>query len=386
MPGETVRRAADPADRGAGPPRTSWLPPPPALVEGTRAAEDRYETALERFTALGAGDLDARIDAVLDDLGLGAAAGRPGDGDAVRGPGGEGGPGGHRAVAVRGHPARRAHQRPRLRRPRATSRRGSGAARGGMVIVSHDRRVPRADGLDRPRDSTSTTTRPGSTAAAGPATRRSGPPPVAGPRSPTSSTERTPVRSPRSGPNANASGPRPGWPARPGPPGTTTRPNATSGSTGPRSWRPRPARPSGPWPPSTRWRSRGRAGTSASPSRRRPAAGARGRPPGPGPSSTRGVFVLGPLDLEIAWGDRLGLTGANGTGKSTLVGALLGTVPLSAGERWLGSERGARGAGPGPASARRRAATSSGRCATGAGSRCPRPARSWPSSAWGPSR
>ncbi len=51
---------------------------------------------------------------------------------------------------------------------------------------------------------------------------------------------------------------------------------------------------------------------------------------------TRGTFVLGPLDLEIAWGDRLGLTGANGTGKSTLVGAVLGTVPLSAGERWLG--------------------------------------------------
>jgi len=50
----------------------------------------------------------------------------------------------------------------------------------------------------------------------------------------------------------------------------------------------------------------------------------------------RGDFRLGPLDLEIAWGDRLGLTGANGTGKSTLVGAILGILPLASGERWMG--------------------------------------------------
>lgn len=50
----------------------------------------------------------------------------------------------------------------------------------------------------------------------------------------------------------------------------------------------------------------------------------------------RGDFRLGPLDLEIAWGDRVGLVGANGTGKSTLVGAVLGTIPLAAGTRWIG--------------------------------------------------
>ncbi len=50
----------------------------------------------------------------------------------------------------------------------------------------------------------------------------------------------------------------------------------------------------------------------------------------------RGTFQLGPVDLQIDWGDRLGLTGANGTGKSTLVGAVLGTVPLASGERWTG--------------------------------------------------
>jgi len=50
----------------------------------------------------------------------------------------------------------------------------------------------------------------------------------------------------------------------------------------------------------------------------------------------RGDFRLGPLDLEVGWGDRLGLQGANGSGKSTLVAAVLGTVPLTAGERWVG--------------------------------------------------
>jgi ATPase subunit of ABC transporter with duplicated ATPase domains len=50
----------------------------------------------------------------------------------------------------------------------------------------------------------------------------------------------------------------------------------------------------------------------------------------------RGSFSMGPLDLEIDWGERVALTGANGTGKSTLVGALLGALPLAAGDRWWG--------------------------------------------------
>ena len=50
----------------------------------------------------------------------------------------------------------------------------------------------------------------------------------------------------------------------------------------------------------------------------------------------RGRFRLGPLDLAIHWGDRLAILGPNGSGKSTLLGALLGRLPLAAGERWMG--------------------------------------------------
>jgi ATPase subunit of ABC transporter with duplicated ATPase domains len=47
-------------------------------------------------------------------------------------------------------------------------------------------------------------------------------------------------------------------------------------------------------------------------------------------------FQLGPVTLEVSWGDRLAIVGPNGSGKSTLLAALLGRVPLAAGHRWLG--------------------------------------------------
>ena len=50
----------------------------------------------------------------------------------------------------------------------------------------------------------------------------------------------------------------------------------------------------------------------------------------------RGAFVLGPLELEVRWGDRVAVVGANGSGKTTLLDALLGRAPLASGSRWVG--------------------------------------------------
>ncbi len=51
----------------------------------------------------------------------------------------------------------------------------------------------------------------------------------------------------------------------------------------------------------------------------------------------RGDFELGPVDLQIAYGDRAALVGPNGCGKTTLLEALLGRLPLASGRRSLGS-------------------------------------------------
>ncbi|MCV2488736.1 ATP-binding cassette domain-containing protein [Geodermatophilus sp. YIM 151500] len=50
----------------------------------------------------------------------------------------------------------------------------------------------------------------------------------------------------------------------------------------------------------------------------------------------RGGFALGPVDLQVDWGDRVAITGPNGSGKSTLLAALLGRVPLDEGVASLG--------------------------------------------------
>ncbi|HEX8101994.1 MAG TPA: ABC-F family ATP-binding cassette domain-containing protein [Solirubrobacteraceae bacterium] len=50
----------------------------------------------------------------------------------------------------------------------------------------------------------------------------------------------------------------------------------------------------------------------------------------------RGTFVLGPLDVELAWGERVALVGPNGSGKTTLVDALIGRLEPASGERWIG--------------------------------------------------
>ncbi|MDP2291005.1 MAG: ATP-binding cassette domain-containing protein, partial [Actinomycetota bacterium] len=50
----------------------------------------------------------------------------------------------------------------------------------------------------------------------------------------------------------------------------------------------------------------------------------------------RDTFTLGPVSLQIGYGERVVVEGPNGSGKSTLLGALLGEVPLTGGVQWRG--------------------------------------------------
>jgi ATPase subunit of ABC transporter with duplicated ATPase domains len=56
-----------------------------------------------------------------------------------------------------------------------------------------------------------------------------------------------------------------------------------------------------------------------------------------GATVERAGFHLGPVDLDIAVGDRVAIVGANGSGKTTLLDMLLGRVELSAGRSGLGA-------------------------------------------------
>jgi len=50
----------------------------------------------------------------------------------------------------------------------------------------------------------------------------------------------------------------------------------------------------------------------------------------------RGALSLGPVNVEVRWADRIAIVGPNGAGKTTLLAALLGDVPLTTGDRWIG--------------------------------------------------
>ena len=52
---------------------------------------------------------------------------------------------------------------------------------------------------------------------------------------------------------------------------------------------------------------------------------------------TRGAFRFGPVDLQVASGDRIALVGANGAGKTTVLSMLLGRLPLESGRQSLGA-------------------------------------------------
>jgi ATPase subunit of ABC transporter with duplicated ATPase domains len=50
----------------------------------------------------------------------------------------------------------------------------------------------------------------------------------------------------------------------------------------------------------------------------------------------RDGFRLGPIDLNVGWGERVSIAGPNGSGKTTLIEALLGRLPLAEGSRRVG--------------------------------------------------
>jgi ATPase subunit of ABC transporter with duplicated ATPase domains len=58
--------------------------------------------------------------------------------------------------------------------------------------------------------------------------------------------------------------------------------------------------------------------------------------PGAAGRDRHDAFVVGPVSLQIGWGDRVAVVGPNGSGKTTLLRALLGRTPLAAGARWMG--------------------------------------------------
>jgi ATPase subunit of ABC transporter with duplicated ATPase domains len=51
----------------------------------------------------------------------------------------------------------------------------------------------------------------------------------------------------------------------------------------------------------------------------------------------RGEFQLGPVSLQVNWGERMLIRGDNGSGKTTMLAAMLGRLPLESGRAWLGS-------------------------------------------------
>jgi ATPase subunit of ABC transporter with duplicated ATPase domains len=55
-----------------------------------------------------------------------------------------------------------------------------------------------------------------------------------------------------------------------------------------------------------------------------------------GAAAVRGDFRLGPIDLDLAPGERVAVTGRNGSGKSTLLALVLGELAPAAGRRTLG--------------------------------------------------
>ena len=78
----------------------------------------------------------------------------------------------------------------------------------------------------------------------------------------------------------------------------------------------------------------------------------------------RGGFRLGPIDIEIGYGERVAVVGANGSGKTTLLDALLGRQPLADGAPLVRADGRGRGDRAGSRSADRRGRRCCGRSST----------------------
>ncbi len=329
--GETVRQALSRRIGTAGA-EAELESAAAGLASGTREAERRYETALERFTSLGAADADARIDALLHDLGLGAPL-------ADR----------HLATLSGGQEAKVALAGIELSRYDLTLldeptndldfeglgrlERWVRGRRGGLVVVSHDRAF-----LERTVDSVleldphHRSARLYGGGWAGYQTERAN-----RQRHATEAYEHYEQRRSQLGERAQrqrqwaTSGVR------------SERDHARDNDKAQRGFRVNrteklasKARQTDralealevvdkPW---EAWELRFTIEEAA----RAGAVVARLT----GAVVDRGSFRLGPIDVELGWGDRVALVGANGTGKSTLVGALMGRLELTEGERWLG--------------------------------------------------
>jgi ATPase subunit of ABC transporter with duplicated ATPase domains len=330
-PGETVRRLL--ARRtGANDAEHELEAAAAGLVDGTREAGSRYERALERFTSLGAADLDARIDAVLDDLGLGSALAER---DTSTLSGGQEAKVALAAIELSQFSITLLDEPTNdldfdgLRRLQSWIGRRSG----GMVVVSHDRTfLEETVATVLELDEHDHTAREFGGGWAGFQAERA-----------TSRRQAEEAydlyRSTRSGLHERAErqrqwatsgvaretrAPRDNDKAQRGFRINRTEKLASKARQTERALAAldEVAKPWEGWDLRFSIEETERAGAVVA---RLDSA-----------VVTRGAFVLGPLDLEIAWGDRLGLTGPNGSGKSTLVAALLGDQPLSSGERWFG--------------------------------------------------
>ena len=114
-----------------------------------------------------------------------------------------------------------------------------------------------------------------------------------------------------------------------------TRPSAASLSIEPRSRRPRCGNRRKPWAGSGPSRSPGKGGSSTSTSLP-PVAAARSSPAWRRPWWNGADSDLDRSTSSSPWADRVAITGPNGGGKTTLLAALLGRLPLAQGRRWLG--------------------------------------------------